>query len=167
MAEGVPPTRWKYYVERQLISLKNRNLRNSKNLQSEGCEQSVFVYRRGLHCHFILFDCIGYLRTSVFGRMCDGGLRLSFWNCCWCAVFLRTLIFILLQKKNLMLRGKKKFICRDCGEKFSAPDMEWKATSLSAPQPCPQCSSMKTRPVGLIPWLEDAKYRKVWEANAK
>ena len=68
MAEGVPPTRWKYYVERQLISLKNRNLRNSKNLQSEGCEQSVFVYRRGLHCHFILFDCIGYLRTSVFRK---------------------------------------------------------------------------------------------------
>lgn len=31
-------------------------------------------------------------------------------------------MFILLQKKNLMLRGKKKFICRDCGEKFSAPD---------------------------------------------
>ena len=76
-------------------------------------------------------------------------------------------MFILLQKKNLMLRGKKKFICRDCGEKFSAPDMEWKATSLSAPQPCPKCSSMKTRPVGLIPWVEDAKYRKVWEANAK
>ena len=70
MAEGVPPTRWKYYVERQLISLKNRNLRNSKRIQSEWCEQSVFVYRRGLHCHFILFDCIGYLRTSVFGRMC-------------------------------------------------------------------------------------------------
>ena len=61
-----------------------------------------------------------------------------------------------------MLRGKKKFICRDCGEKFSAPDLEWKATSLSAPQPCPKCSSMKTRPVGLIPWVEDAKYRKVW-----
>jgi hypothetical protein len=40
--------------------------------------------------------------------------------------------------------------------------MEWKATSLSAPQPCPKCSSMKTRPVGLIPWFEDAKYRKVW-----
>ena len=108
MAEGVPPTRWKYYVERQLISLKNRNLRNSKNLQSEGCEQSVFVYRRGLHCHFILFDCIGYLRTSVFGRMCDGGLRLSFWNYCWCAVFLRTLMFILLQKKRILCLEERK-----------------------------------------------------------
>ena len=76
-------------------------------------------------------------------------------------------MFILCRKKNLMLRGKKKFICRDCGEKFSAPDMEWKATSLSAPQPCPKCFSMKTRPVGLIPWLEDAKYKRVWEASAK
>lgn len=59
-----------------------------------------------------------------------------------------------------MLRGKKKFICRDCGEKFSALDMEWKATALSAPQPCPKCFSMKTRPVGLIPWLEDSIYFK-------
>lgn len=59
-----------------------------------------------------------------------------------------------------MLRGITTFKCPECGETFEGPDMEWKATSLSAPQPCPQCSSMKTRPIGLIPWLEDSIYFK-------
>lgn len=66
-----------------------------------------------------------------------------------------------------MYLGETTFICRSCGNKFKAPAYEWAATVFIAPQPCPQCSSMRTRPVGLIAWLEDAKYKHIWEANSK
>lgn len=29
--------------------------------------------------------------------------------------------------------------CPNCGKRFNAPDIEWHATSLSAPVTCPHC----------------------------
>ena len=44
-----------------------------------------------------------------------------------------------------MLRGVKTFVCKDCGHKFMALDMEWKATAASYPVKCPKCGSMNTK----------------------
>ncbi len=32
-----------------------------------------------------------------------------------------------------MLRGIKTFVCKDCGHRFKALDMEWNATATSYP----------------------------------
>ena len=61
-----------------------------------------------------------------------------------------------------MLRGIITFKCSECGCTFKAPDIEWCATILSTPQPCPQCKSRRTAPRGLLGHI-DSNYRKVWE----
>jgi len=44
-----------------------------------------------------------------------------------------------------MLRGIRTFVCKDCGRKFKALDMEWNATSASYPVKCPKCGGMNTK----------------------
>lgn len=44
-----------------------------------------------------------------------------------------------------MLRGIKTFVCKDCGHRFKALDMEWNATADSYPVKCPKCGSMNTK----------------------
>ena len=44
-----------------------------------------------------------------------------------------------------MLRGVKTFVCKDCGHRFKALDMERNATAASYPVKCPKCGSMKTK----------------------
>lgn len=41
-----------------------------------------------------------------------------------------------------MLRGVKTFVCKDCGHRFKALDMEWNATAASYPVKCPKCGSI-------------------------
>lgn len=45
-----------------------------------------------------------------------------------------------------MLRGFTKFHCTNYGREFVAPDIEWMATVYTAPQPCPNCGSIRTMP---------------------
>lgn len=45
-----------------------------------------------------------------------------------------------------MLRGKSKFICKDCGCRFVGFDVEWLATAETYPEQCPNCGSMNTAP---------------------
>lgn len=45
-----------------------------------------------------------------------------------------------------MIRGKRTFVCDNCHHKFTALDIEYMATSQSAPQQCPNCGSMHTMP---------------------
>ena len=45
-----------------------------------------------------------------------------------------------------MYRGKTFFKCTECGHLFVAPDIELSATTLSVPQRCPKCESIRTRP---------------------
>jgi DNA-directed RNA polymerase subunit RPC12/RpoP len=65
-----------------------------------------------------------------------------------------------------MIRGKKIFICRDCGDSFEHLDIEWRATSLSQPAKCPQCGSYRTRPRVAIDFvakqIADLPYKNVW-----
>ena len=58
-----------------------------------------------------------------------------------------------------MLRGITLFKCTECGKHFIAPDIEFGATALSAPQKCPKCGGMHTRPLG----SSDATYKHIWE----
>ncbi len=66
-----------------------------------------------------------------------------------------------------MLRGMTLFKCTQCGEKFKAPDVEYMASALSIPQACPRCSSLRTRPAGLLGRLSEGAYRKVWARMEK
>ena len=66
-----------------------------------------------------------------------------------------------------MLRGMTLFKCTQCGEKFKAPDVEYMASALSMPQPCPKCGSLQTRPAGLLGRLSEGAYRKVWARMEK
>lgn len=66
-----------------------------------------------------------------------------------------------------MLRGMTLFKCTQCGERFQAPDVEYMATALSMPQPCPKCGSLQTRPAGLLGRLSEGAYRKVWARMEK
>lgn len=45
-----------------------------------------------------------------------------------------------------MLRGKRTFICDNCGHKFEGFDIEWNCTAFSAPLKCPKCGSFHTYP---------------------
>ena len=49
-----------------------------------------------------------------------------------------------------MLRGMTLFKCTECGKRFIAPDVEYMATAMSMPQPCPKCKSHRTRPSRLV-----------------
>jgi DNA-directed RNA polymerase subunit RPC12/RpoP len=69
-----------------------------------------------------------------------------------------------------MIRGRKTFICRDCGNSFEHLDIEWRATVLSQPAKCPQCGSYRTRPRVatdvVLKRIADAPYKSVWEEMA-
>lgn len=41
-----------------------------------------------------------------------------------------------------MFRGTIKVTCPNCGKVFTAPDIEWAASTLSAPVTCPHCLQM-------------------------
>lgn len=62
-----------------------------------------------------------------------------------------------------MIRGTRKFFCDKCGNVFSAPDVEFMATTLSVPMRCPKCASYHTMPIGLLSMLKKPLYRKIWE----
>ena len=62
-----------------------------------------------------------------------------------------------------MLRGHITFKCTNCGEKFTAPDYEYCAMRYSAPQKCPKCGSIRTRPSGLFGKLSERAYRSIWK----
>ena len=61
------------------------------------------------------------------------------------------------------------FKCSECGAKFSAPDVEWMATSYSTPQSCPECGSCRTSPSMCWPfsWLTKRSYEKIWKSMDK
>lgn len=61
-----------------------------------------------------------------------------------------------------MFRGFRKFRCSKCGKRFIAPDFEYCATALSMPQKCPQCGSMRTRPVGFT-LFGNSIYKTIWD----
>ena len=62
-----------------------------------------------------------------------------------------------------MIRGKKLFKCTECGERFRADDIEWCATVLSVPQPCPKCKSIRTMPWGFMSFLSKSTYEDIWK----
>jgi rubrerythrin len=62
-----------------------------------------------------------------------------------------------------MVRGTTLFICTHCGHKFIAADIEYLCTSLSVPQKCPKCESIRTRPVSIWGKIVNIKYKSVWE----
>ncbi len=67
-----------------------------------------------------------------------------------------------------MMRGFREFKCDECGNTFTAMDIEWNATVLSMPQKCPKCGSMHTMPASLGSLLgklnpERKLYQKIWE----
>lgn len=58
-----------------------------------------------------------------------------------------------------MVRGKSKFICKDCGYQFIGLDIEWLATAETYPEQCPNCGSMHTVPRPYL--LLDIIFKKV------
>lgn len=66
-----------------------------------------------------------------------------------------------------MYRGKITFRCTECGEKFKAPDIEYHATALSMPQPCPKCNSIRTIPFTLFSFMSKSMYKDIWEQMEK
>jgi DNA-directed RNA polymerase subunit RPC12/RpoP len=56
-----------------------------------------------------------------------------------------------------MYRGQTQFVCRACGMRFEAPDIEWNATIMSMPVPCPRCGNMTNEhsymPLPLWRWI--------------
>ena len=63
-----------------------------------------------------------------------------------------------------MVRGTTLFKCTECGNHFTAPDIEWMATTMSVPQRCPKCHSIRTRPSRLASVLSsDSMYEKIWQ----
>ena len=65
-----------------------------------------------------------------------------------------------------MVRGKTLFKCTKCGKRFMALDIEYGATSLSAPQKCPECGSMRTRPSRIVGG-SDSAYKDIWDKIEK
>ena len=61
-----------------------------------------------------------------------------------------------------MLQGMTLFKCTECGKHFMAADIELGATTLSAPQECPECGSMRTRPSRLLSGSNSA-YNEIWD----
>lgn len=65
-----------------------------------------------------------------------------------------------------MLKGMTLFKCTECGNRFIAPDIELGATVLAAPQKCPKCGSMRTRPSRLVGG-SDFMYKGIWSDQKK
>lgn len=61
-----------------------------------------------------------------------------------------------------MFRGFCKFRCSKCVKRFTAPDFEYCATIFSAPQKCPQCGSMRTRPTEFT-LFGNSIYKTIWD----
>lgn len=55
----------------------------------------------------------------------------------------------------------------DCGNRFKGPDIEWNATSMTAPCQCPQCGGGHTRPATLEGWFFRKAYRTYDGKNEK
>ena len=53
--------------------------------------------------------------------------------------------------------------CTECKRKFKAPDIEYLCTTLSVPQKCPHCQSLRTRPVSIWGKMQDKKYEPIWK----
>ena len=64
-----------------------------------------------------------------------------------------------------MMFGTTVFKCSECDKVFSAPDIEYGATSLSTPMPCQRCGSIRTYPLSSI--LSKGSYKKIWEEMEK
>ena len=77
--------------------------------------------------------------------------------------------FVQLKRKEvIMYRGKTFFKCTECGHLFVAPDIELGATTLSIPQRCPKCESLRTRPANILGGLGlNKKYEGIWEKMEK
>ena len=46
-----------------------------------------------------------------------------------------------------MLSGTTTFRCTECKKIFIGADIEWQATALTMPVPCPKCGSKHTLPL--------------------
>lgn len=62
-----------------------------------------------------------------------------------------------------MIRGIISFKCTHCGKLFFAPDIEYAASTLSVPQKCPKCGSIRTRPASLFGKLQNKVYQQIWK----
>jgi len=60
-----------------------------------------------------------------------------------------------------MFRGKTTFKCAECGKRFEGLDIEYNATVMSQPMPCPECGSNHTMPASHF--LLKGAYKKIWE----
>ena len=66
-----------------------------------------------------------------------------------------------------MINGFRKFKCSNCGNMFSAVDMEYKARAYSTPQRCPKCGSIRTYPFSILGFVNKMVYKKIWEEMEK
>lgn len=62
-----------------------------------------------------------------------------------------------------MIRGKIPFRCTDCHKVFIGLDIEWQATALSMPVPCPKCGSKHTLPL----LASKDEYERIWDDMGK
>ena len=61
-----------------------------------------------------------------------------------------------------MIRGKRRFVCDDCGHKFKGLDIELLATVYSQPLRCPNCGSYHTCPDSFL-GTNKILDRKIWK----
>ena len=72
-----------------------------------------------------------------------------------------------------MIRGYINFRCDNCNNTFRALDIEYEATAMSVPMPCPNCNSRHTyipslSIFGFYPFGNDRDmYKKIWEEMDK
>lgn len=66
-----------------------------------------------------------------------------------------------------MLRGTTLFVCDNCGNKFTALDIEWLCTVLSQPMKCPKCGSYHTMPSSIFGFINKSVYRTIWKQMDK
>ena len=72
-----------------------------------------------------------------------------------------------------MIRGYMKFRCDDCNNPFRALDIEYGATAMSVPMPCPNCNSRHTYPhswhiLGFYPLGNRPEvHKRIWERMDK
>ena len=59
-----------------------------------------------------------------------------------------------------MYRGLTIFTCANCGHQFKSHDIEYCASSLSVPQRCPKCGSIRTLPF----CGSETAYEIIWQA---